>query len=89
MEYYTSVVCTSSSLNNNGGGNYRVSGRVPLLWAQSLYVVGNLLSEGHLAIGELDPVNRRLSSLQKPETIVQVQIFSYQQSCMGNSCKLR
>ena len=58
----------------------RASGRVPMLWAQSLYVVGNLLTEGHVAIGELDPVNRRLSSLQKPETIVQVVILAQNKS---------
>ena len=50
------------------------SGRLPLMWAQSLYVIGCLLKDKQVAIGELDPINRRLSSQPRPETIVQVQI---------------
>merc|ERR1719376_1612696 len=51
-----------------------------MLWAQSMYIVGSLLTEGHVATGELDPINRRLSSLQKPETIVQVVILAQNNS---------
>ena len=32
---------------------------VPLVWAQSLYLVGVLLADGHLAPADLDPLNRR------------------------------
>uniref|UniRef100_A0A3Q1JWR1 Phosphorylase b kinase regulatory subunit n=1 Tax=Anabas testudineus TaxID=64144 RepID=A0A3Q1JWR1_ANATE len=35
-------------------------GKCPLKWGQSLYVLGNLLSEGFLAPGEIDPLNRLL-----------------------------
>ena len=48
------------------------NGRLPMMWAQSLYVIGCLLKEKQVAIGELDPINRRLSSQPRPETIVQV-----------------
>ena len=48
------------------------SGRLPLMWAQSLYIIGCLLKDKQIAIGELDPINRRLSSHPRPETIVQV-----------------
>ena len=61
---------------NNAQFDMLPSGRIPMLWAQSLYILGSLLSEGHVAIGEMDPVNRRLSSLQKPETIVQVVLLA-------------
>jgi phosphorylase kinase alpha/beta subunit len=37
------------------------------LWAQSLYILGKLLQEGFLAVGELDPLNRRLGAQKKPD----------------------
>jgi phosphorylase kinase alpha/beta subunit len=33
-------------------------GRCPLMWAQSLYIIGKLLHEEFIAPGELDPMNR-------------------------------
>ena len=55
------------------------SGRIPLMWAQSLYVISQLLRESFIACGELDPINRRLSSFQRPEVIVQVVVLAKDQ----------
>ncbi|KAG7453604.1 hypothetical protein MATL_G00264630 [Megalops atlanticus] len=46
-------------------------GKCPLKWAQSLYILGNLLAEGFLAPGEVDPLNRRFSTIPKPDVVVQ------------------
>ena len=46
------------------------------MWAQSLYVIGQLLKDSYIACGELDPCNRRLSSFQRPEVIVQVVVLA-------------
>ncbi|XP_060791154.1 phosphorylase b kinase regulatory subunit alpha, skeletal muscle isoform [Neoarius graeffei] len=55
----------------------RVSlGKCPLQWAQSLYILGNLLAEGFLAPGEIDPLNRRLATIPKPDVVVQVSILA-------------
>ncbi|XP_043489493.1 probable phosphorylase b kinase regulatory subunit alpha isoform X3 [Polistes fuscatus] len=51
-------------------------GRYPFMWAQSLYILGKLLQEGFLAVGELDPLNRRLCSEKKPDVVVQVVILA-------------
>ncbi|XP_016839253.1 probable phosphorylase b kinase regulatory subunit alpha isoform X1 [Nasonia vitripennis] len=51
-------------------------GRSPFMWAQSLYILGKLLQEGFLAVGELDPLNRRLCSEKKPDVVVQVVILA-------------
>ncbi|KRT82242.1 glycoside hydrolase, partial [Oryctes borbonicus] len=51
-------------------------GHCPFLWAQSLYILGKLLQEGFLAVGELDPLNRRLCSEKKPDVVVQVVIVA-------------
>lgn len=46
-------------------------GSCPFMWAQSLYIVGQLMREGFVAPGELDPLNRRLSTEKKPDVVVQ------------------
>ncbi|XP_071368186.1 phosphorylase b kinase regulatory subunit alpha, skeletal muscle isoform isoform X4 [Centroberyx affinis] len=51
-------------------------GKCPLRWGQSLYVLGNLLAEGFLAPGEIDPLNRRFSTIPKPDVVVQVSILA-------------
>jgi hypothetical protein len=33
--------------------------QAPFLWAQSLYILGKLITEGLLSVGEIDPLNRR------------------------------
>jgi len=59
------------------GKSQRVAaGRCPFMWGQSLYIVGKLLQEGLLAPGELDPLNRRLSSVKKPDVVVQVVVLA-------------
>ncbi|XP_043262174.1 probable phosphorylase b kinase regulatory subunit alpha isoform X2 [Colletes gigas] len=59
------------------GSQKRIAlGRCPFMWAQSLYILGKLLQEGFLAVGELDPLNRRLCSEKKPDVVVQVVILA-------------
>ncbi|XP_050438174.1 probable phosphorylase b kinase regulatory subunit alpha isoform X2 [Adelges cooleyi] len=59
------------------GSQKRVAlGRCPFLWAQSLYILGKLLQENFLAVGELDPLNRRLCLEKKPDVVVQVVVLA-------------
>ncbi|XP_075211551.1 putative phosphorylase b kinase regulatory subunit alpha isoform X2 [Lycorma delicatula] len=59
------------------GSQERIAlGRCPFIWAQSLYILGKLLQDGFLAVGELDPLNRRLCSEKKPDVVVQVVILA-------------
>uniref|UniRef100_A0A667Y844 Phosphorylase b kinase regulatory subunit n=1 Tax=Myripristis murdjan TaxID=586833 RepID=A0A667Y844_9TELE len=51
-------------------------GKCPLKWGQSLYILGNLLAEGFLAPGEIDPLNRRFSTIPKPDVVVQVSVLA-------------
>merc|ERR1719319_909604 len=61
---------------NPGTAEREVGGRCPFMWAQSLYITGKLLQEDLLAPGELDPMNRRLSMLKKPDVVVQVVVIA-------------
>uniref|UniRef100_A0A8C2GXS8 Phosphorylase b kinase regulatory subunit n=1 Tax=Cyprinus carpio TaxID=7962 RepID=A0A8C2GXS8_CYPCA len=51
-------------------------GKCPLKLGQSLYILGNLLAEGFLAAGEIDPLNRRLFTVPKPDVVVQVSLLA-------------
>uniref|UniRef100_A0A8C8SWE8 Phosphorylase b kinase regulatory subunit n=1 Tax=Pelusios castaneus TaxID=367368 RepID=A0A8C8SWE8_9SAUR len=51
-------------------------GKLPHMWGQSLYILGCLMAEGFLAPGEIDPLNRRFSTVPKPDVVVQVCILA-------------
>lgn len=53
-----------------------VNGQLPFMWGQSLYVVSRLLLEGFIAVGELDPLNRRLGANRRPDVVVQVVVLA-------------
>ena len=36
------------------------------MWAQSLYILGKLVIEGLLSVGEIDPLNRRHTLVYAP-----------------------
>jgi phosphorylase kinase alpha/beta subunit len=49
---------------------------VPLVWAQSLYFLGQLLSEGLLAPGEVDPLGRHLCVGRHQDPVVQIALLA-------------
>lgn len=51
-------------------------GKKPHMWAQSLYIIGQLLRNNLIAPGELDPLNRRLVIQPKPDLVVQVCVLA-------------
>nr|XP_005992939.1 PREDICTED: phosphorylase b kinase regulatory subunit alpha, skeletal muscle isoform isoform X1 [Latimeria chalumnae] len=51
-------------------------GKLPHMWGQSLFILGNLVAEGFLAPGEIDPLNRRFSVVKKPDVVIQVSIVA-------------
>lgn len=65
-----------SEFQNPGTQPRDAVGRCPFLWGQSLYILGKLVDEGFLAVGELDPLNRRLGAQKKPDVVVQVVIIA-------------
>lgn len=49
---------------------------VPLIWAQSLYILGELLAEGFIATGDIDPLGRHLRLRQQKSPIVQIALLA-------------
>ncbi|AKG22562.1 glycoside hydrolase family 15 protein [Calothrix sp. 336/3] len=49
---------------------------IPLVWAQSLYFLGEMLSENLLAVGDIDPLGRHLCIDKRRETLVQIALLA-------------
>ncbi|MEG4406644.1 glycoside hydrolase family 15 protein [Microcoleus sp. MON2_D5] len=49
---------------------------IPLVWAQSLYFLGQLLNEELIAVGDIDPLGRHLSVGQHREPLVQIALLA-------------
>jgi phosphorylase kinase alpha/beta subunit len=49
---------------------------IPLVWAQSLYFLGQLLQEKLIAIGDIDPLGRYLCIGKKREAVVQIALLA-------------
>ncbi|CAK1578214.1 unnamed protein product [Parnassius mnemosyne] len=76
-ELYSVPVDKADAEQHEPGSQERIPlGRCPFIWGQSLYILGKLLQEGFLAVGELDPLNRRLCSEKKPDVVVQIAILA-------------
>ncbi|XP_032511706.2 probable phosphorylase b kinase regulatory subunit alpha isoform X6 [Danaus plexippus] len=76
-ELYAVPIDKANQEQQEPGSQDRIPlGRCPFLWGQSLYILGKLLQEGFLAVGELDPLNRRLCSEKKPDVVVQIVILA-------------
>lgn len=49
---------------------------IPLVWAQSLYLLGQMLSEKLLAVGDIDPLGRHLRLGHHHEPLVQIALLA-------------
>ncbi|MBD0344950.1 MAG: glycosyl hydrolase family 15, partial [Coleofasciculus sp. Co-bin14] len=49
---------------------------IPLVWAQGLYLLGQMLSEGLLSVGDIDPLGRYLGVDRQREAIVQIALLA-------------
>lgn len=49
---------------------------IPLVWAQGLYLLGQLLGEGLLSIGDIDPLGRHLYRGRQREPLVQIALLA-------------
>ena len=63
----------------NHGSQERVPNQnVPLVWAQSLYILGNLIYDNLLSAAELDPLGRRLMPFDRSgmDSVVQIALLA-------------
>lgn len=63
-----------------GSQNRIPNENVPLVWAQSLYILSELMIDGLLDVGDIDPLGRRQRLGHKPNTIPLVGILAENES---------
>ncbi|MEM7064855.1 MAG: glycoside hydrolase family 15 protein [Cyanobacteria bacterium P01_B01_bin.77] len=49
---------------------------IPLVWAQSLYYLGQMIQDGLITLGDIDPLARHLKIGQNRQPIVQISLLS-------------
>lgn len=49
---------------------------IPLVWAQSLYFLGQMLTDGLIAVGDIDPLGRHLRVGRNREAMVQITLLA-------------
>jgi phosphorylase kinase alpha/beta subunit len=49
---------------------------IPLVWAQSLFLLGQMLSDGLLSVGDIDPLGRHLHVRHQRKPVVQVVLLA-------------
>jgi phosphorylase kinase alpha/beta subunit len=49
---------------------------VPLVWAQSLYILAQLLQDGLISVGDIDPCGRHLQMRQRRKATIQIALIA-------------
>lgn len=70
--YYVPKALIEAERANPGSQTRLPNENVPLVWAQSLYLLGQMVSEGILAVGDIDPLGRHLHVRQQRKPLVQI-----------------
>lgn len=77
--YIVPKECVESEKKEPGSQEREANENLPLVWAQSLYILGNLIYDDLLSPSEIDPLGRRLLPLgrgSKTDVVVQVVLLS-------------
>ncbi|MEP1448789.1 MAG: glycoside hydrolase family 15 protein [Paraglaciecola sp.] len=67
--YFVTEDCVEQERLNPGSQQREPNDNVPLVWAQSLYLLGCLLQDGLLRPGDLDPLGRRQYKIPKKPVV--------------------
>ncbi|HEY9853361.1 MAG TPA: glycoside hydrolase family 15 protein [Leptolyngbyaceae cyanobacterium] len=74
--YYVPVERIEAERVNPHGQPRLPNENIPLVWAQSLYFLGQMLSENLIAIGDIDPLGRHLCISRNPNPLVQIALLA-------------
>ena len=80
--YYVPEDVVQKEKSNNGSQKRLCGGKIPFVWAQSLYILAGLLHDGYITISDIDPLNRRQAALKKPSPIVQILLVAQDTEAM-------
>ncbi|MBD2776260.1 glycoside hydrolase family 15 protein [Iningainema tapete] len=74
--YYVPAENIEAEKLNPGSQPRLPNENVPLVWAQSLYFLSQMLSEGLVAVGDIDPLGRHLRMDRQREALVQIALLA-------------
>ncbi|KAF9396061.1 hypothetical protein CPC16_005232 [Podila verticillata] len=76
--YYVPHHLVEAEKNNNHSQARIANDNLPLVWANSLHTLGNLIYENLLSVAEIDPLGRRFNArkTQSNDTVVQVVLLA-------------
>ncbi|MDG2616012.1 glycoside hydrolase family 15 protein [Thermoleptolyngbya sichuanensis XZ-Cy5] len=74
--YYVPQEAIAPEREHPGSQTRLPNDNLPLVWAQSLYLLGRLLQEGLIAPGDLDPLGQHLRLGQHPRPLVQISLLA-------------
>ncbi|HEY9734715.1 MAG TPA: glycoside hydrolase family 15 protein [Trichocoleus sp.] len=74
--YYVPADAIAAERANPGSQQRLPNDNIPLVWAQSLYFLGQFLRDGLLQPGDLDPLGRHVTVREPRRPIVQVALLS-------------
>jgi len=78
--YYVPADLVEAERENPHSQKRLPNANVPLVWAQSLYYLGQMLDEGLLEPGEIDPLGRRHSVGAARDPVVQIALLAEDES---------
>ena len=70
--YYVPEAAIAAERETPHSQNRLPNENIPLIWAQSLFMLGQLLEDGLITLGDIDPLGRHLRVGQKRQSIVQI-----------------
>jgi phosphorylase kinase alpha/beta subunit len=74
--YYVPADKIEAERANPGSQTRLANDNIPLVWTQSLYLLGQLLREGFIALGDIDPLGRRLRLGNRQPPLVQIALLA-------------
>lgn len=74
--YYVPAAQVEAEKKNPHSQTRLPNENVPLVWAQGLYLLGQMLCEGLLSVGDIDPLGRHLCVGRYREPLVQIALLA-------------
>lgn len=78
--YYVPAEAIAAERSQPGTQTRLPNENIPLIWAQSLFLLGQMLEEGLLTVGDIDPLGRHARVGRQRQSIVQIALLAENES---------
>ncbi len=74
--YYVAEDCLDTERQSPKSQTRLPNHNLPLVWAQSLFLLGQMLQDGLIALGDIDPLGRHLKAGDRSSPLVQIALIA-------------